>query len=109
MKIYFKSRKLQKTLSSERAIKQTYGKNAKIIMRRLKEIQTVNNLAVLFRMPGKHHPLDGDRKGQFACWLTGNDRLIYKPVDAPLPLDEQGTLIYREVKSVVIVEIEDYH
>ncbi len=109
MEIYFRSRKFQKTLSSEKAIKQTYGKNAKIIMRRLKEIQRAKNLAVLFRMPGRHHPLHEDREGQFACRLNGNDRLIYMPGCDPLPLDENNALIYVQVRSVIILEIEDYH
>ncbi len=58
---------------------------------------------------GRPHPLKGDRAGQFAVDLGGGRRLVFEPSDDPVPLSEDGTVEWREVRSIRIVFIGDYH
>ena len=58
---------------------------------------------------GHPHPLIGDRIGQFAVNLSGGHRLVFKASDDPKPLNADGSMNWREVKSIEIVFIGDYH
>jgi len=107
MEIYFKSKKLQKTLSRERELKKKYGTMAKVIMSRLDDLRYCQHLGQVFYLPGNHHPLTGDKHGKMACSLTGNYRLIYGPVEPVF--NEQNELIYESITEIIIYEITDYH
>jgi len=110
MEIYFLNSKLAKILNNRNKIIKKYGSNmAKKIMQRLDDMKAAENLEELMTLPGRHHPLKEDRKGQFACDLVHPYRLIYKPGNAPLPKDDKGNLIYSEITLIDIIEIEDYH
>ncbi|MDI3527424.1 MAG: toxin HigB [Tenuifilum sp.] len=109
MKIYFKTKKLAKVLNDSNSINRVYGNSAKKIKQRLDDLAMVDNLEEAMQLPGRHHPLTGDRKGQFACDLEHPFRLIYQPANEPLPIDEKNTLIYKEITIIEIIEITDYH
>ena len=110
MRIFFLDRKLGKIVSSRKKIEQHFGKvMAKKIMQRLDDMSMAENLSVLMQLPGRHHPLTGKRKGQFACDLQHPYRLIYQPGNYPLPKDENGNLLYSEITILEIIKIEDYH
>ena len=109
MEIFFKTQKLAKILNSHERINRKFGAAARKIRQRLDDMAMADNLEVVMSLPGKHHPLKGDRKGQFACDAGHPYRLIYEPCNDPLPLDENNNLIYRMVTIVEIIEIIDYH
>ncbi len=109
MEINFKTKKLGTILNNGKLINKKYGASAKKIKMRLNDMAMVDNLEELMRLPGKHHPLKGDREGQFACYLEHPFRLIYEPDDSPLPIADNNTLIYSKVTIVEIIEIVDYH
>ena len=58
---------------------------------------------------GHPHPLKGNRTGQFALNLAGGRRLVFEPFDDPIPLNPDGSVEWREVRSIRIVFIGDYH
>jgi len=109
MEIFYKTKKLAKVLNSSKLIDRTYGKLGKKIKIRLDDLATVDNLKDAMDLPGRHHPLSGNRKGQFACDLEHPFRLIYEPANEPLPIDENNALIYKEVTIIEIIEVTDYH
>jgi len=109
MKIYFKTKKLAKVLNNSKLIEKNYGKSAKKIKNQLDDLAMVDNLQEAMELPGNHHPLTGDREGQFACYLVHPFRLIYEPANEPLPVDENNALIYKEITIIEIIEIVDYH
>ena len=109
MEIYFKTKKLAKVLNNRNLLERNYGKSAKKIKNRLDDLAMVDNLQDAMHLPGRHHPLTGDRKGQFACDLEHPFRLIYEPANEPLPIDENKALIYKEVTIIEIIEVTDYH
>jgi len=109
MEIEIKTKKLAKILNSAKLIAKHYGNSAKKIKMRLDDLAMVDNLQDAMTLPGRHHLLTSDRKGQFACDLDHPFRLIYEPSNEPLPIDENNNLIYSKVTIVAIIEITDYH
>ena len=82
---------------------------ARKLMQRLDDMRAAENLEVVMKLPGRHHQLTGNRKGQFACDLIHPYRLIYEPGNNPLPVNDEGYLVYSEVTEINILEIVDYH
>ena len=110
MEIYFKDKKIAKIFNSKKELIKKYGNNiGKKIMQRLDDMKAAKNLEELMTLPGNHHPLRGDREGQFACSVGQPYRLIYEVANNPIPTDEKGNLIYKEVTMIIIIEIIDYH
>ena len=109
MEIFYKTKKLSKVLNSNKVIDKIYGNSAKKIKQRLDDMAMVDNLKELMQLPGRHHQLKGERKGQFACDLGHLYRLIYEPANEPLPIDDTNALIYEKVTIIEIIEITDYH
>ena len=110
MDIIVVNKKLKKILEDKSKIRKKYGtKMADKIMQRIDDMKCAENLEVLMHLPGRHHPLTGDRKGQFACNLVQQYRLIYRPANDTLPIDDNGNLIYSEITLVEILEMVDYH
>jgi proteic killer suppression protein len=110
MDIIVNNKKLKKILEDKSKIRKKYGTEmADKIMQRIDDMKCAENLEILMKLPGNHHPLTGDRKGQFACNLVKSYRLIYRPANDTLPIDDNGNLIYSEITIVEILEIVDYH
>jgi len=109
MKIYFENKKLAKTLNDEKAIRKNYGQMADKIIARLSQIRAAESLEDLRYAPGKYHELREDRKGQLACTLKEPYRLVFKPANDQIPIDEDGLLIWQEITEIIIIEIIDYH
>ena len=111
MEIYFKTRKLKKSCSSERAMRKDFGvRLAKKIAARLHELQTAEFLNEISRVPpARCHELSGDRKGQLSVDLQHPYRLIFIPANDPIPIKKDGGLDWENVDEVEIVEIVDPH
>lgn len=70
---------------------------AEIIHRRISEIEAADSIEMLVRYKiGRCHPLQGNRRGQYAMDLIHPFRLILEP-------DEMS------IRIVKVIEIEDYH
>ena len=111
MEILFKTRKLQKRISSEAELVREYGKeNAKMIMRRMLVLQAAECLAdVPRRPPDRCHALSGKRKGQYAVDVKHPHRIVLEPATAPPPLLDDGSIDLGRVTSIRILCVEDYH
>ena len=98
MDIIYKSKKLEKQCTDMRVTVKDYGKEmaAKITMRlnEIKSALTVEEL-VKYRI-GRCHPLEGNRRGQFAMDLVHPYRLVFV---------KNG----ESVELVKIISIENYH
>ena len=67
---------------------------------RMAELRAADNLEELQEGPGHWHPLKGNRDGEWAGDVSGNYRLIIKPItDGPV----------LEAAAVRIEKIYDYH
>jgi toxin HigB-1 len=97
MQLAYATRDLERVCTDARRMQATYGADvAKKLKLRLAELTYVDEMADLLEGPGRWEELKGDRAGQWSARLTANWRLIVEP--------EQ-----RDVITVIIVEIVDYH
>lgn len=88
----------------------SYGQMAKKINQRMEELKAADDLFIMKHFPAARcHELVGNRKGQLAVDISGNYRMIFEPVDDPPPMNEDGSLDWKEVISIRVIEIEDYH
>ncbi|KJR41800.1 killer suppression protein HigA [Candidatus Magnetoovum chiemensis] len=111
MELYFKNRKLERILKSEKEIVKAYGqKNAMLIKRRMSILKAESSLAgVSHNKPERRHELKGDRKGQFAVDVNEQIRIVLKPAHNPAPEKEDGSIDLSKVTAVIILSVEDYH
>ena len=82
---------------------------AKWFQKRLNDLIDAEILEDVRYLPGNYHELTGNRKGQWACDLDQPYRLIFEPHEDPIPTNEQGIVLWLEIKGVEVIEIVDYH
>lgn len=97
MQLDYATRELERVCTDARRMQAAYGANvAKKLKLRLAELNYVDEMADVLDGPGRWEELTGDHAGQWSARLTANWRLIVQP--------EQ-----RDVVTVIVVEIVDYH
>ncbi|WP_099371208.1 type II toxin-antitoxin system RelE/ParE family toxin [Sphingobacterium sp. 1.A.5] len=110
MIITFSKNNLKKIASDPKKCLKEFGNiRSKKILQRLSDLKTADTLEDVRHLPGKFHELGENRKGQWACHLDGNYRLIFKPHEDPIPTNEDGQYIWIEILGVEIIEVVDYH
>jgi proteic killer suppression protein len=110
MNIRFTDKKLEKLVNNFKLLQKAVGSIcAKIIRRRLDDLDAANTLEDMRYLPGKCHELRENRKGQLAIDVEQPDRLIFVPDHDPVPLTENGALSWTAVNSIKIIEITNYH
>ena len=111
MNIVFKTTKLKKIYNSEKELVKAYGaERAVIIKRRMVFLKAANNLSrVPITPPFLRHQLKGKLKGCFAVNVKHPYRLIFRPVNSPLPVLDDGGLDLTKVTDIQIIGMEDYH
>jgi toxin HigB-1 len=108
--ISWSDRKLQKSCSSNKDGKRTFGvEQWKVLKRRLVSLEAAPTLADMAEVPGSCHQLSADRTQQFAVDLRGAYRLIFEPNHDPVPRLDDGGIDRSLVTKIVITEVVDYH
>ena len=83
--------------------------SARKLRARLDDLIAAANLDYARKLPGRFHPLSGDRAGQFALDLQGGCRLVVSPANVPLPSRPDGSLDLSKVTTINVVYVGDYH
>ncbi len=110
MKIIFRDKKLAKSTKDYRKCCRLMGeKRSKFLALRLNTLRDAATLEEVRNMPGRFHELMGDRKGQWACDLDHPYRLLFRPLETPIPVNKDGQYIWVQILGVEITEIVDYH
>lgn len=111
VEFHFKSRKLQKQAESFRDLVRTHGdRRARLIRRRLDELDAAPTLADIAKLPGPRcHELVGDLAGVLSVDLDGPYRLLFRPLADPPPSRTDGGLDWGRVTAILILGIEDTH
>lgn len=111
MEVNFRTSKLQKQCNDFKKCVKKFGKPCAVKIRsRLDELLDSSNLETMRFFPqARFHALKGSRKGQFAVDVEHPKRIIIEPDHIPLPTLEDGSIDIKRVKSVTVVDIEDYH
>ena len=109
MNIEFSDVKTAELFNTEKKLRGHYGAElAKAIMKRLTDIEAAGCLEDMRNLPGKWHELKDSLDRCIACSLSGNWRLILRPVE-PAPLKPDGGLNWKEVVTLRVVDVKDYH
>lgn len=110
MEIKFADKKLEKLANNDRKREKELGcLRAKLLRRRLNQLEAANTLEDVRYLPGNYHELTENRKGQWACDLDQPYRLVFTPIERPIPVNENGQYSWIEIISVEIIEITNYH
>ena len=110
MKIEFQNKKLRKLAENERKCYKELGeRRARLFLQRIDDLYSADTLEDVRYLPGNYHELSADRKGQWACDLDQPYRLIFQPLQNPIPADEYGKYIWVKIIGVDIIEITNYH
>lgn len=110
MQVTFSTGKLQKLCNSASKLRGDYGpRMAKLIQVRLTDLAGANHLGEFRNLPGRCHQLTADLRWHCALDLEHPDRLVFRPANDPLPLNDSGSLDWDKVTKVEIVAIGDYH
>ncbi len=110
MKITFTDKKFEKLVNDDQKLVKELGMlRTKILRRRLTQLEDASNLEEIRNLPGNYHELSHNRKGQWACDLDQPNRLIFKPDESPIPINEHGQYIWIEIKAVEVIEVINYH
>jgi proteic killer suppression protein len=107
--ILFRTSRLKRDCEDVGLARTRWGPDlARVIMRRLVQVQAAQCLEDLPSMPPtRRHKLTGNRKEQYALDLTNGRRLILQPI---LPNGEPDlTSDPSRITRVRIVEVTDYH
>ncbi|GHT19015.1 hypothetical protein FACS1894189_7530 [Planctomycetales bacterium] len=109
MEISYKNSQIRKLCTDEKSARKLLGNNgAKRLSERLDQMLTVPSLDKLFGTAGDWHELKGNRKGQFACKITGSYRLVFEPNNDDYR-KQDGGLDWSKIIAVMNIEIIDYH
>ena len=110
MDIAFRTRKLQKICSEEKAgIRELGPESARKLRARMADLRAAPTLEHLRNLPGRLHQLTGDRKGQLSLDLKHPYRLLLVPADDPPPTKPDGGLDWSNITAITIIDIEDTH
>ena len=110
MDIVFATKRLEKLCNSNRDMLKEFGEQrSKLHRRRLDQLRAAENLEAMRSLPGRCHELTGDLKGTLSLDLDGPYRLLFEPMEEPLPLKADGGLDWHGVTAIRILEVEDTH
>jgi plasmid maintenance system killer protein len=109
IEVEFRDRKLGACCADERAAQKRWGASHRKVLIRVALLRSADTLADLANAPGRLHPLEGNRKGQFALEVSKTHRLLFEPANAPLPELSDGALDRSRVTKVRVLEVVDYH
>jgi proteic killer suppression protein len=111
VEIYFRTKKLQKTCSKEKEMQKQLGRKcAEKLKQRLMELRAADALSDISHLPPTRcHELTGSRAGQFSVDLEQPLRLLFIPINDPMPVQDDGGIDRRRVTEIEIFEIADTH
>ena len=111
MKIYFKTKKLEKVCSKKKeSVKAVGDKNSQRLLQRMMELKAADTLNDISNLPpARCHELSGKRKRQFSVDINRNYRLLFISENDPTPEKDDSGLDKNRITEIEIIEIEDTH
>ncbi len=110
MRVYFKTKKLQKQCSVEREMLKHFGaKQCRKLQQRLMELSAADSLEDISRLrPARCHELT-NRDGVFSVDLEDPYRLLFRPADEKTPRRPDGGIDRQRITEIEIIAIGDTH
>jgi proteic killer suppression protein len=107
--LVFQNEQDRSLFNTQKLLTKKYGSvGAKIIRRRLDDLSKVLTLSEMKILPGRCHELV-HRKWELSLDLEQPNRLIFEPVEDPVPVKADGGLDWSRIHGVRIKGIEDTH
>lgn len=104
MEIHYRTKRLERSLTTDKGLSKTYGNLAKKIKQRMQQLKGADNLYVIASLPAlRLHPHIGKNKGIWSIDIQKNWRILFKIDQNPIPTLEDGGV---DIKKVTIVRIE---
>ena len=85
------------------------SKLLKIIMTQLRAAPDLGIFAPPYSPPYRCHELKGNRKGQLSVDLDHPYRLIFKPINDPIPTRPESGLDWSKVTAIEVKGVADTH
>lgn len=110
MEIRYRTKKLERTLTSDKGLSKAYGRLAKKINQRIHQLKSADNLSVIAQLPAlRLHPHIGKNKGVWSIDIQENWRILFKIDQDPIPTLEDGGVDIKKVSIIRIESITDPH
>ncbi len=111
MKVYFKTKKLEKVCNKQKEAVKAFGaKRAQRLLQRMMELKAADTLNDITNLPpARCHELSGNRKRQFSVDINRNYRMLFISVNNPTPEKDDGGLDKNQITEIEIIKIEDTH
>jgi len=111
LNIQFKTSSLEKLCNNSKKLINKFGSaTAKNISERLDLMKAALVLEDLRHAPGNYHVLKHDRHQQIAVSINKTDRIIFEPLEDPIPfLPDNVTLDWSKISNIIVIDIENYH
>lgn len=104
MKLSYKTKRLEKSFTTDKGLVKSYGTLAKKIKRRRNELEEADNLWVISQLPVlRLHQHKGKGKGIWSIDIQENWRILFKIDQDPIPQLEDGGV---DLKAITILRIE---
>lgn len=110
MIITFKTKKLEKSLTTDKGITKTYGKLAKKIKQRMNELRSAKSLEDISKLPSSRlHPYKSGGKGIWSIDIHKNWRILCRIDHDPIPETDDGGVDLSKVTIIKIESVKDPH
>lgn len=111
MEICFRTKKLQRICSEEKEMLKILGRKCtEKLKQRMMELKAADSLSDMSHLPPTRcHELTGNRAGQFSVDLQQPLRLLFIPINDPIPVQDDGGIDRRRVTEIEIFEMADTH
>jgi proteic killer suppression protein len=110
MKLSYKTKKLEKSLTTDKGLAKGYGTLAKKVKMRMQQLTALDNLWAVSRLPAlRLHPYKGDRKNLWSIDIQENWRILFQINQDPVPTLEDGGVDLKAITIIKIETVEDPH
>lgn len=110
MELSYKTKKLEKSLTTDKGLAKSYGKLAKKIKQRRIQLESAENLEVISKLPVlRLHQHIGKGKGTWSIDIQENWRILFIINQDPIPTLEDGGVDLKAITIICVTSVEDPH
>lgn len=110
MELSFKTRKLEKSLTTDKGLYKSYGKLAKKIKQRINQLESADNLEIVSKLPVlRLHQYKGKDKGTWSIDIQENWRILFIVNQDPIPTNEDESVDKKAITMIRIESVVDPH
>ena len=110
MKLSYKNKKLETSLTTDKGLVKSYGKLAKKVKMRISQLKGAENLETISKLPVlRLHQYKGNKKGIWSIDIHKNWRILFEINQNPVPKTDDGGINLKEIRIICIESVEDPH